>query len=308
MITHENPKYNCELCGFKTGNKKDFRRHILSAKHKKYVKSNNIEQIIPNITQSTLFCENCNKKYVSRSGLWNHKRKCSQQPLENTIITNTSLIIEIIKQNQEFKTLLFEQQKENKELVNKVIQLSREPAIINNNTNNSNNKQFNLQFFLNDTCKDAITIKQFIDNIQVSLEDLENVGKNGYVKGISDIVLNNLQTLDITKRPIHCTDIKRDTIYLKEDDAWNKDDKENTKLKNAIRVVEDKNWRKIPEWQQENPDVVVLDSPQYIMREKIMRNVCGNENPEKLREKVVKVISNNTHLEEEKLQNSIKDQ
>jgi len=303
MITPKNPKYNCEVCGFNTDNKKDFRRHNLSAKH---INLNNIKQITPNNTPTTLFCNNCNKKYISRSGLWYHQKKCSQNSIVPIDLKNTDVILEIIKQNQEFKSMLLEQQKQNNEnqnkLINKVVELSREPVVINNNNNGNitqNNKQFNLQFFLNDTCKDAINIKQFIDNIQISLEDLENVGKNGYVKGISDIVLKQLHTLDITKRPIHCTDVKRDTIYLKEDDAWNRDDKENTKLKNVIRVVEDKNWRKIPEWQHENPDVIVLDSPEYIMREKIMRNVCGNENPDKLRDKVIKVISKDTQLEKE---------
>jgi hypothetical protein len=216
--------------------------------------------------------------------------------------------MELIKQNKDIQNLLIEQQKQSIEsqknqtkLVEKVIELSKEPKIVNNGnmTQNNNQKQFNLQFFLNDTCKDAITIQQFIDNIRISLEDLESVGTNGYVKGISDIVLKQLNTLDVTKRPIHCTDLKREVIYLKEEDAWNKDDKENSKLKNVIRIVEDKNWRKIPEWQQENPEVAVLDSPEYIMRDKIVRNVCGNENPERLREKVIKVIAKETVVDKE---------
>jgi hypothetical protein len=228
--------------------------------------------------------------------------------LENSIVATSShnitpaLIIDIVRQNQEMHNIIIEQTKKQDILMNKVIELSREPStsmVNNGNITQNNNQKFNLQFFLNDTCKDAITMKQFIDNIQISLEDLENVGKNGFVKGISDIVLNQLKTLDITKRPIHCTDLKRDTIYLKEEDAWNKDDKENSKLKNAIKIVENKNWKKIPEWQNENPQVMVLDSPQYVMRENILRNVCGNENPEKLREKVIKVIAKDTIVEKE---------
>jgi hypothetical protein len=248
---------------------------------------------------------NCGNIYKYRQGLVKHRKTCIEKPIENTIVptesSNTAAIIEILKQNQEFKTLLIEQQKENKELINKVIELSKEPKIVNNGsmTQNNNQKHFNLQFFLNDTCKDAITIQQFIDNISISIEDLESVGTNGYVKGISDIVLKQLNTLDVTKRPIHCTDLKREVIYLKEEHAWNKDDKENSKLKNVIRIVEDKNWRKIPEWQHENPGVMVLDSPEYMMRDKIVRNVCGNENPEKLREKVIKVIAKETVLEKE---------
>jgi len=317
----KNPEnYCCVSCDYNTSSKKDYNKHLSTRKHQNRDLENKIEQNRTeksDMLQSNLVCDQCNKSYLSRSGLWNHKKKCSEKTsqLENrliaakesghlTDITNPEIIIEILKQNQEFKTLIIEQQKiqieqqkENKELISKVLELSREPTMINHGTVNNNQKQFNLQFFLNDTCKDAITIKQFIDNIQISLEDLESVGRNGYVKGISDIVLKELHTLDVTKRPIHCTDIKRDTIYLKEEDAWNRDDKDNTKLKNVIRVVEDKNWRKIPAWQQENPSVMVLDSPEYVMREKIMRNVCGNENPERLREKVVKVLAKETHLD-----------
>ena len=294
-------RYYCNTCYYETSKTSSYNKHLLTAKHKKLTTVNINEKK----SCSEIKCILCNKLYLSRVGLWKHKKKCSQQPLENTItvtdIHNPSTIIEFIKQNQEFKTLLIEQQKENKELLNKVIELSREPKIVNNGTmtHNNNQKHFNLQFFLNDTCKDAITMQQFIENIQISLEDLENVGRNGFVKGISDIFINKLNTLDVTKRPIHCTDLKREVIYLKEEDAWNKDDNDNTKLKNAIKTVENKNWRKIPEWQQENPDVIHSDTPEYIMRDKMMRNICGNENPEKQRDKIVKVLAKETLVDKE---------
>jgi len=322
-LEQKNPKnpniYSCNFCYYNTSSKKDFNKHNSTRKHKLKEIENQIE---PNRTEnpekslSGFICEKCNKSYLSKSGLWNHKKKCSQKPLENTLtitdITNPSIIMNLIKENQEFKSLLIEQQrmqmenqriqleqqKENKELMNKVIELSREPRIVNHGTMTQNNK-FNLQFFLNDTCKDAITLQQFIDNIQISLEDLENVGRNGYLKGISDIFINKLNTLDITKRPIHCTDVKREVIYLKEEDAWNKDDKDNTKLKNAIRTVEDKNWNKIPEWQRENPEVVNSDTPEYKLREKIMRNIADHDNMDKQRDKVVKVLAKETHLDKD---------
>jgi hypothetical protein len=310
--------YHCKTCDYITCKTSSYKKHLLTAKHKKLINVNTLE---PEKSSSDFLCQICNKSYRSRVGLWKHNKKCIEKPIENTIaIPNAitpELLMSIFKQNQDIQNLLveqnkinqlalIEQQKRNTEsqhnqnkLVEKVIELSKEPKIVNNGnmTQNNNQKQFNLQFFLNDTCKDAITIQQFINNIQISLEDLESVGRNGFVKGISDIVLKQLNTLDVTKRPIHCTDLKREVIYLKEEDAWNKDDKDNTKLKNVIRIVEDKNWRKIPEWQQENPDVTVLDSPAYNMRDKIMRNICGNENPEKLREKVVKVLAKETIVE-----------
>jgi hypothetical protein len=305
----KNPSIHfCEFCDYTTSSKKDFNKHNSTRKHKKNEKENKLEQNRtknPEKSHSNFVCEKCNKSYISKSGLWNHKKKCIEKPIENAIVTteltSTAAIIEIIKQNQEFKTLLIEQQKENKELINKVIELSKEPRIVNNGTmtQNNNQKHFNLQFFLNDTCKDAITIKQFIDNIQISLEDLESVGRNGHIKGISEIVLKELKTLDVTKRPIHCTDLKREVIYLKEEDAWNKDDDDNTKLKNIIRTVENKSWNKIPEWQQENPDVVILDTPENMLNAQIMRNICGNDNAAKQREKIVKVIAKEMHLEKE---------
>jgi hypothetical protein len=298
----------------------------LTAKHKKLINVNTLEPEIPEISQSEFVCGNCRKTYLSRVGLWKHNKKCIEKPVENTVsIPNAitpELLMNIFKQNQEIQNLLVEQnkinqlalieqqkqnivqQKENNEnqtkLINKVIELSKEPRIVNNGTMTQNNNQkFNLQFFLNNTCKDAITIQQFINNIQISLEDLESVGRNGFVKGISDIVLKELNTLDVTKRPIHCTDLKREVIYLKEEDAWNKDDDENTKLKNVIKTVENKGWNKVRYWYQNNPNAHVSDTPEYAMYGNIVRNVSGNDNEVKLREKIVKVIAKETHLEKE---------
>ena len=297
-------QYDCDHCNYSTTIHSNYKKHLLTAKH---IKLSEVSEIVSQPIQ----CSICNKIYKSRPGLWAHKKKCIEKAVENTIIptelTSTAVIIEIIKQNQEFKTLLIEQQKiqmeqqkENKELINKVIELSKEPRIVNNGTMTQNNNQkFNLQFFLNDTCKDAITIQQFINNIQISLEDLESVGRNGFVKGISDIVLKELNTLDVTKRPIHCTDLKREVIYLKEEDKWNKDDDENTKLKNVIKTVENKGWNKVPFWYQNNPNAHVSDTPEYAMYGNIVRNVSGNDNEVKLREKIVKVIAKETHLEKE---------
>lgn len=293
--------YYCKFCDYNTSKTSSYNKHLLTAKHNRETFGNT------NVAKSCqkIKCDVCDKTYETRAGLWKHQKKCIEKPIENTIVptdfASTATIIEILKQNQEFKMLVIEQQKENKELINKVIELSKEPRIVNNGTmtQNNNQKHFNLQFFLNDTCKDAITIQQFINNIQISLEDLESVGRNGFVKGISDIVLKELNTLDVTKRPIHCTDLKREVIYLKEEDAWNKDDDENTKLKNVIKTVENKGWNKVPFWYQNNPNALVSDTPEYAMYGNIVRNVSGNDNEVKLREKIVKVIAKETHLEKE---------
>jgi hypothetical protein len=188
QINPKNPlKYSCNICYYYTSSKKDYNKHISTRKHKEKEISNQIElnrTENPEKSHSGFVCKICDKSYLSKSGLWNHKKKCSQKPFENSLtitdITNPSIIMNLIKENQEFKSLLIEQQKmqleqqkENKELMNKVIELSREPRIINNGTmTQNNNNKFNLQVFLNDTCKDAITLQQFIENIQISLEDL----------------------------------------------------------------------------------------------------------------------------------------
>jgi len=318
--------YHCKTCDYITCKTSSYKKHLLTAKHKKLINVNTLEPEIPEISPSEFVCEKCKKTYLSRVGLWKHNKKCIEKPVENTVsIPNAitpELLMNIFKQNQEIQNLLVEQnkmnqlalieqqkqnivqQKENNEnqtkLINKVIELSKEPRIVNNGTMTQNNNQkFNLQFFLNDTCKDAITIQQFINNIQISLEDLESVGRNGHIKGISEIVLKELKTLDVTKRPIHCTDLKREVIYLKEEDAWNKDDDENTKLKNIIRTVENKGWSKVPFWYQNNPNAVVSDTPEYAMYGNIVRNICGNDNAAKQREKIVKVIAKEMHLEKE---------
>ena len=301
----ENPKlpqnYSCIICDFHTSNKKDYGRHMSTLKHRKRSESNLLEPKNPKITPlCSLVCSTCNKEYQSKSGLWNHEKKCSIREPETLVNTlqkdSSSLIVDILKQLQD-------QQKENKELMNKMIELSREPrepTIVNNGTmNQHNNSNISLNVFLNEKCKDALTIQEFVENLHITLEDLENVANSGYVKGISDILLKSLSQMELTKRPIHCTDVKREVIYLKEDDSWNKDDKENTKLKNVIQLVENKNVKNIPEWFQQHPGVRVLDSPDYIMQEKIIRNAYGSEDDDKtnkLREKIIKTIAQGTKV------------
>ena len=229
-IAKNRKEYICNVCDYNTCNLFDFNKHNSTRKHIKREKENEIEQNrTENLEKSQpgIVCKNCNKSYLSKSGLWNHNKKCIEKPIENTIVptelTSTAVIIEIIKQNQEFKTLLIEQQKiqmeqqkENKELINKVIELSKEPKIVNNGTMTQNNNQkFNLNIFLNETCKDAMNMKEFLDNIKITFEELLVIGNTGFVNGVSDIFIKRLQDLEVTKRPIHCTDVKRETIYLK---------------------------------------------------------------------------------------------
>lgn len=300
----KNPKiFSCGCCYYNTSSKKDFDKHNSTNKHKKREISNKIEPEKTQTSPHNYSCDKCNKIYFSRSGIWNHAKKCKSlldEVLENTMVVSSTVpvldnaaVFELVRQNQEFKELLIEQNK-------KLEELSKEPRINNNNCNNNNNTQnnhFNLQVFLNETCKDAITADQFIKDIQISFNDLENIGSQGYVQGFTELIMKQLRTLDITKRPLHCTDIKRETIYIKEADAWNKDNQEKTKLKNVIETVAAKSRKNVTAWQRSHPDLRVLDSTDYDMNHKILRHTWGDGDTEKLQEKVIKNIAKEVHVE-----------
>jgi hypothetical protein len=300
MLTKSSQKvaldFYCACCDYRTVKTSNYNKHLMTAKHVLLTNlGKNGEKSSPQH-----ICSGCNKKYMSRVGLWGHKKKCDK--LENIIVGSDSgpdheksfdntMIFELIRQNQEFKDLLIEQNK-------KIMELSSEPRIINNtNCNNTQNNHFNLQFFLNETCKDAITADQFVKDIQISFNDLENIGNQGYVQGFTDIIMKQLRTLDVTKRPLHCTDIKRETIYIKEAaDTWNKDNDDKSKLKNVIEKVATKGRSKVGGWQRSHPDVVVLDSEDYDMNHKILRHTWGDGDTEKLKEKVIKNIVKEVHV------------
>jgi len=263
-----------------------YNKHLLTAKHKKMT---NDDQNLTNI--SAAYSCACGKEYRYRQGLHAHKKKCSQKVtnLENTMVPSDNinlnvLVLDLLKQNQELQKQL--------------IELSKEKTVTNshNNTTNNNN-HFNLQFFLNETCKDAITADQFVKDIQISFGDLENIGNRGYVEGFTDIILKQLRTLDVTKRPFHCTDVKRETIYIKETDAWKKDNEEKEKLKNVIENVAVKGRQNVSSWQHSHPEVRVLDSNDYEMNHKIIRNTWGDGDTEKLQEKVIKTIAKEVHVD-----------
>ena len=210
-------------------------------------------------------CEICNKKYMSRNGLWKHKKTCKNT--ENVITTNNSvtndikeiaknikdkdeLIMFLIKENSEFKNIIMEQQT----MMMKVLE-NGTSNITNTNTNcMNNNKTFNLQFFLNETCKDAMNIMDFVDSIKLQLSDLEKFGDLSYVDGISNIITSNLKALDVTQRPVHCTDKKRETMYIKDENQWEKADENKSKLRKAIKRIADKNIRLLPQFREKYPE------------------------------------------------------
>ena len=292
------PKYCCDICDYSTIRKSSYTKHILTAKHNKLTNVN--RKLQKSCTE--LKCHVCNKLYKSRVGLWNHKKKCTLfiEPLENTLvvseITNPSIIMNLIKDNQEFKSLLIEQQKENKELQNKLVELAKNQPITNTNcnntTNNNNQKHFNLQFFLNETCKDAINMTDFLKSIEFQLDDLEETARLGYVHGVSRIFIRALKDTEVNKRPIHCTDIKRETVYVKTNDNWEKDNPEKKNLKKAVDFIANKNMYKINDWKEENPNWKDNDSEEGQVLNKMYMETTGGATDEEDTKYVGKIIKN----------------
>ena len=252
------PKYYCICCDYKSSKINDWNRHVLTPKH---IKNENDTKMIhddTNITQkNSLFTCSCGNIYKHHSGLWRHKKKC-ESTHENITITveekipennqySSDLILELLKQNQEFKELIIEQNKH-------MLEMSKDRSITNNtNCNNITQNKFNFQVFLNETCKDALNLSDFLESLILTLTDFENFGPLGYCGGISNILVKELNNLDISKRPIHCSDLKREVIHVKNNDTWHKDDNKEQMIK-AIKAVEHKNIKQMSLWGKANPE------------------------------------------------------
>ena len=307
-------KFSCELCDYHASYQSDYTRHLLTAKHLRLTKSNDLERENERrrLSGSIYTCTTCNKEYKSSSGLWNHKKKCItaiEQPfiqpppttqLENAFIPNNipnnilDIIVNIVKTNEDIKHIMFEQMKQqmdyNKETQKQLIELVREPRNTNSNNNNTQTNHFNLHFFLNETCKDAINISEFIENIKIDLYDVENVGRKGYITGITDMIVKNLNDLGMTKRPFHCTDTKRETIYIKDNDKWDKDSETKEKFQRVLNQIYEKNWTALRKWSQANPDIRVLDSKENKLYHKILEQTDCIKGLDKLPETNEKII------------------
>jgi len=289
-------KYTCELCDYTTCNKCDFNKHTLTRKHVNETRLKQTETIIPK-KSINLLC-NCGLLFYSRTTMWRHKKKCTKETnaevcsnvnvakkTHPTNLITTELVVELIKDNKEMKQLIVELVKN---------------GITNTNSNNTNcnNKTFNLQLFLNETCKDAMNITDFVDSIKLELSDLMKVGEVGYVEGISNIITSNLNALDVTKRPVHCTDKKRDTIYIKDQDKWEKDENK-SKLTKVINKVSNKNIKLITEYREKYPDCKKSESKLSDKYNKMIIEAMGGsgDNNKEKDEKIIKNISKCTTIE-----------
>ena len=271
-------KKSCGLCDFECSKQSDWTRHIVTVKHVNRTKLNNLEQ---KNAKKLFECKTCCKMYTARNSLWYHEQKCNLGTITpaNDARQLTELTMKLVVQNQELI-------KENNEFKNLILEIIKKDTYNNSNNNtNSNNKTFNMQIFLNEDCKDAMNISEFINSIQLKISDLENVGKLGYIEGISNIIIKQLNSTDMYKRPIHCSDIKRETIYIKEEDKWEKENTENTKMKKMINTVGSKNIGMITKWTDKHPNYkesTSHDNDTYLNL--VMESMSGDE------EHVTKVI------------------
>tara|TARA_Y100000816_G_scaffold280515_1_gene253970 strand:- start:2184 stop:3206 length:1023 start_codon:yes stop_codon:yes gene_type:complete len=326
----KNPQiFECINCNFTCSKNSEFERHKLTAKHQRL---NNPNKKTPTLYscvcgkqykhQSTLcahkkICEgwrfflknpnrktplvNSSRENVSKTQLYdNNDNNISEDDISEISEeshTNTDLIVSLLRQNNEFKSFMIDQcnnmQQQTQNLQKQLIEVVKDGKIINNNTTNNNNQKFNLNFFLNTTCKDAMNMSEFIENMNIDLKDIENIGKQGYVTGMTDMILSRIKDLDVTKRPLHCTDLKRETMYIKDNDEWSKDTPTNSKLHNMISIVAKQNYRRLPVWREENPECLDGNHPQYSFCLDMMKNILGDVGDGQIRldNKIIKNLS-----------------
>jgi hypothetical protein len=296
--------YYCEICDYSTCRKSNILTHELTSKHKKmtedYIggqKQANFKQISSN---EDFKCE-CGRIYKHRQGLWKHRTKCefimesSNEMNKNNNLADKDLIMMLIKDNNELRKMMMEQQTLMLENNNKVLEICKIGTHNTTNTHmNSHNKAFNLNFFLNETCKNAMNIMDFAESIQLQLSDLEAFGEVGYVEGISNIIVKNLKALDVTERPIHCADKKREVIYIKDQDKWEKEDDDKKKLRKVINKVACKNQRLLPKYKEIHPGCNYSDSKFSDQYSKLVIEAMGGtgNNDSEKDDKIIKNIAN----------------
>ena len=284
--------FNCECCYYKCSKESDYKKHLSTMKH---INTYNDLQNIAEKTAKVYLCNICNKEYIFRQSLYNHKKKCisntkkEQVPEVDTsnLTTLTNLVIELMKSNADLQKQMLEVCKNS-----------------NNTTihKNSHNKTFNMQIFLNEHCKDAMNIKDFADSFQLQISDFEKVGNLGYVDGISDIIIKKLNELDVHKRPIHCSDTKRDIMYVHADNVWTKENSDHGHVRALVQRITAKNIRLIPIWQDLYPNsrnnMHQLNDTYMSLTRQAMGGFGGTipENETKIIKKIAKTVFIDKHI------------
>ena len=300
----------CEKCRFICSKQSDYDRHIVTRKHIGVINGINKTPT----TESHHKCR-CGNEYKHLSGLYRHKRKCNKTDVSEQVVDtshmqvthtlDTTLVIELLKQNQEFKDLMVEQSKQlidqqqqlmEQQQNNKLLEAVKDGKLgyttIHNTTNNNN--KFNLNFFLNETCKDAITMSDFINSIEVTMDDFIQTGNIGFVDGISKVMVERIKVMDMHTRPMHCTDLKRETLYIKNDDKWEKEDSDKTMLRKAVKNIANKNYNQLHKWyNNKKPEVETLGTEEcedYFKYYKAALGGYDKEEDKKFEEKIIKNV------------------
>ena len=308
------PKFQCEICNYSTSRRFQFDRHNSTRKHIMTTRG-------LHVFNEAYVCT-CGKEFSCRQNLHRHKKICSLLPtndedniIDEPIFSNNShnqslppdmsIVLELLKQNQEFKDLvieqtkqLFQQNQQNNILQEQLLEAIKDGkignTIHNNNNNTTNNNKFNLNFFLNETCQDAITMSDFINSIEVTLEDFIQTGNIGFVDGISKVMVERIKVMDLHTRPMHCTDLKRETLYIKNDTKWEKEDSDKTLLRKAVKNIANKNYNKLSVWYNNSKPAVEIigseDCENYFKYYKAALGGYDKEEDKKFEEKIIKNV------------------
>ncbi len=301
LVPKSSKKFHCINCDYITYRKSQFDRHILTLKHKRLTNTDPILTDLSSNSSTCYFMCNCGKQYKHKQSLFTHRKKCILLKKDNyhhknndVIINNNNdddnknlsykdMFLKVMNENKEMRNIIMKQQEQMIEILPKI------GNITNNTTNNTthNNQKFNINLFLNEQCKDAINISDFIKSIEVSIDQLNFTKDKGLAAGVSKTIIENMSKLSLYERPMHCTDIKRETLYIKDDDKWEKDDNK-SKIKNIIKKTSNKNYNALQNWKENNPDfgdddtkkeylshvISTIGKPTEDIDEKVIKNIC----------------------------------
>ena len=311
-MTKKNPqldvyKYRCDECRYNTNNKKDYTKHNGTAKHMRLMNTNG------NSPKNPQYDCQCGKSYKHMSSLCKHKANCTlgddtHHDTSSSSQMDMTLVFDLLKQNRDFKELMIEQskqladqQQQNKLLLeqqhhqnSQLLEAVKDGKLGNTINNTTNNNKFNLNFFLNETCKDAITMNEFINSIEVSMDDFIRTGNIGFIDGISKVMVERIKDMELHARPMHCTDLKRETLYIKNEDKWEKEDTDKTSLRHAVKKVANKNYKQLQKWYDSSkPNVEQIgseDCENYFKYYKASLGGYDKEEDKKFEEKIIKNV------------------
>jgi hypothetical protein len=305
-------KFKCIECNFICSKHSNYKQHLLTAKHRKNV--NETTEPFENATniQRVFMCNTCNIQFKSRTSLWRHKKSCSHLEHSNMELSTSNqddtdnkdlLILELLKQNSEFQKLMAKETSELRNIITEQNQKMMEMAgnMGNNNNNINSNNKFNLNVFLNEKCKDAMSLTDFVKSLEITMDDFIQTGELGFVDGLSRVMIERINDMDLYNRPIHCTDLKRETLYIKDAEKWEKDANKE-QLRKAVKGVAYKNDRMRPIWYSETPEVDILGSAncdKFLKYSQSALGGCGKEETKSFEDKIMKNIMKQVTIDKE---------